>query len=61
MTPTLKQLSQYYNLNKDTVQKWKKTRPKVYEALVLGFLFENMTPKEFIGRMITSSILGSIK
>jgi len=61
MTPTNLQLATHYKLNKDTVQKWKKTRPEVYEALVLGFLFENMTPKEFIGRMITSSILGSMK
>ena len=34
MTPTNLQLATYYNLNKDTVQKWKTTRPEVYKALV---------------------------
>lgn len=37
MKPTNLQLATHYKLNKDTVQKWKKTRPEVYEALMLAY------------------------
>ena len=41
MTPTNLQLATHYKLNKDTVQKWKKTRPEVYKALVNQYMDEN--------------------
>lgn len=37
MTPTNLQLATHYKLNKDTVQKWKKTRPEIYSALVFAY------------------------
>ena len=40
MTPTDLQLATHYKLNKDTVQKWKKTRPEVYEALCYHYAKE---------------------
>ena len=33
MNPTNLKLAAHYKLNKDTVQKWKKTRTEVYDAL----------------------------
>ena len=42
MNPTNLQLATHYKLNKDTVQKWKKTRPEVYEALVNEYCRTNI-------------------
>lgn len=41
MKPTVKNLSDYFGIHFNTVQKWKKERPKIYQALKENFVKMN--------------------